>query len=345
MTFRKAFGRKSKAKAEPEAPAIAPIPLTPVDGEPDVDAFAAAVASQNWDAARATYAEIPAWWARARCISSVDLDDRTFAALGSWIDQTAGQDPLPYLIRGAGGVGWAWDARGSGWSDTVTQEGWALFFDRLRTADQDLHRAARLDLQDPNPWISLLPAAMGLQIPQAERDLRFEQAFRRDPSNLAAHLSYVQCVAGKWSGDDERMWRFAKDVHAGVPAGSPLRVVVASAFEELVFSNGRSEGEPPHDLAAAGQVVVEAIEMSVLHPDFAQHEWHQQSIALTKFLVTLIESPIEGAIPLGARLIPLLRNSPDREALGCINGPTDAHRWAILCNYFAHAAPPEALAA
>jgi len=326
--LRKALSRKPKSPP--------PISISPWEGDATVKKFADGVLAGDWETAHSIYSQMPTWSTRGLCVGEVTLDQTVFDTLTRRIDETGGQDALAYLIRGAGGVGWAWEARGSGWSDTVTPEGWQLFFDRLRTADQDLHRAGRLDAENPLPWVSLLPAAMGLQIPQAERELRFEQAFLRDPGNLAAHRSFVQCTAGKWSGDDEQMWQFAKDVHAGAPPGSPVHVVVANAYDELFYSEQRSEGESTTNWPEADQLLFSAVEKSVLHPDFSKNHWVERSGVITEFLATLIHMNAAEAREFGARIIPMLGNSPSRAALRCLGGDSDEHKWGRLCHHFGY---------
>ena len=54
-------------------------------------------------------------------------------------------EPLLLLLKGQSYVQMAWLARGGGYADTVTRDGWKLFQERLATAENALTNAWRLD--------------------------------------------------------------------------------------------------------------------------------------------------------------------------------------------------------
>ncbi len=317
------LNRKGQAETPPET----------VEEDPGFDrwyaqdtaeAFRDAFYGSDWVGLREHYTNLPTWQARGKAIGLIDFSGEP-VSLNKWIDATNRCDPLPLLIRGRAGVKWAWAARGGGWSDTVGEQGWIDFFDRLRTAEDDLHRAARFDPENPLPWVELLNTGRGLQVHKDEIELRFENLFRRDPANVRGHSNYVQAVAGKWSGDDERMWNFALDVHNHLPAGSPLRTVVAEAFIERYVL---PEIDQPSDVRA---IVAAAADQSIFHPDFAHHDPLDQSHALTWFCSAFSFLGDDGR---GARAVELTGNRPDSWGLIYMRGKTDRQRWDKLRSSF-----------
>ena len=74
--------------------------------------------------------------------------------LDAWC-AAAPESAYAHLVRGEHLIGFAWEARGSGWANTVSDEGWRLFAERLSLARAALERAAELD-----PTLSLVPAAL-----------------------------------------------------------------------------------------------------------------------------------------------------------------------------------------
>lgn len=214
-----------------------------------------------------------------RVLAVNELDDsRPIAGIDQWIAAGGANDPAAHAIKGAHAVAWAWAARGTGRAETVTPDGWVLYFDRLRAADRDLHAAIRLTPGDVYPWIPMINGGKGLQIPKAELRLRFENQFRRDASSLAGHKGYLQAIAGKWSGSDQQMWDFAIDAHRSVAAGSPLHCLVADAFVERFLLSGEA-GFAAEGIAA----VVAAAKASIFHPAFSQANPLEQEECLSSF--------------------------------------------------------------
>jgi hypothetical protein len=153
----------------------------------------------------------------------------------TWADEWVAARPdsaIPLLFRGSHGTHWAWQARGSGWANTVKQDAWAVFHSRLVAADEDLTRAAALDPQDPCPWEVSLPVVRGLSLGQVEGRRRFDEAHRRDPWNLFACVDMIQLTAKKWGGSHETMFEFARSVSAQAPEGSSVHRVIPLAHIE-----------------------------------------------------------------------------------------------------------------
>jgi hypothetical protein len=148
-------------------------------------------------------------------------------ALDAWC-QREPDGALPLLVRGAHGIGWAWDGRGAG-ADAASQ---ALFEHRLRGAERDLHRAAQLDPQDPTPHALLLTIARGLGQPADHAQSLFGAAVRRDPENVAAHLAMLAFVAKTGCGSHEQMFELARATRARVAPWSDLASVVVVAHVE-----------------------------------------------------------------------------------------------------------------
>jgi len=153
----------------------------------------------------------------------------------AWLDTWVGQEPeaaLPRLFRGRRGVAWAWDARGGGQVDTVKDDGWSRFFERLQGAEDDVTVATRLDPADAGPWVVLLTTTRGLQQGQGRLREVYAEAQRRWPWHQEAHRLMVQGLAAKWGGSNEAMFGFAREAHAHAPEGLGVHTVLAEAHIE-----------------------------------------------------------------------------------------------------------------
>ncbi len=140
--------------------------------------------------------------------------------------------PLCNLIKGRVGIHMAWQSRGYGTGDTVTDDRARLFFKHLQSAEQYLLRAAEQDPEDPTPWAFLQTVARGLQREHGLVKQWFHEAVRRDPTNQQAHYQHLLFVCEKWSGSHEEMYDFARDTVKNAPPGSTLMSILYLAFQE-----------------------------------------------------------------------------------------------------------------
>lgn len=172
-----------------------------------------------------------------------DWDDRNFYLLHladiegrpEWIDQWKAERPrsaVPLLFSGTHGIHWAWQARGSGRATTVKEDAWPVFHGRLVEGDRELAKAAGMDETDPTPYARSLPAAKGLSLGVAELRRRFTEVVRRHPWHQGSHASMVDALASKWSGSDELMFGFARDVMRKAPEGHGVHEAIALAHIE-----------------------------------------------------------------------------------------------------------------
>jgi TPR repeat protein len=136
-------------------------------------------------------------------------------------------------------IDWAWEARGSGYANTVSEEGWALFGRRLRRARADLERAATLDPTLAPAYARLITVGMGLSLEPAEGLVYFEKAVKADPTYIDAYTRQLTSMMPKWGGDEEAMWAFVKASQAAQPAEPALHVLTPEAHLE----RGRMAGD------------------------------------------------------------------------------------------------------
>jgi hypothetical protein len=186
-------------------------------------------------------------------------------ALDAWVEAEGDTSALPWTVRGFTGLTAAWAARGKGWTDTVTDEGWDGFFHWLPLAQADLQRAVEVDPTDPVPWTGLIRAARGLQLGQDEAEARHAGGAGHDLGFLDDEL--LQSLAGKWGGSRERSLAFARRVRDEAPPGSPRHRAVLIAHLEHLWGLDR-EGIIDYCLHSemAGEVR-DVAERTLAHPD------------------------------------------------------------------------------
>ena len=148
--------------------------------------------------------------------------------------------PIAWLALGAQRVFEAWDARGSGQSDTVADNAWDVFFEHLRAAEADLRRSIELH-DDGVAWGISLASGRGLQITTDELEARYERVLDANP-----HLSYacdqlLQGLCKKWGGSHEKMFECARGISGAIPDGDDRHRLIAIAHFEVLVELGDDE--------------------------------------------------------------------------------------------------------
>jgi hypothetical protein len=127
-------------------------------------------------------------------------------------------------------VGYAWQARGGGYADTVTEEGWELYGERIALAGARLAEAARLKQKCPY-WYEVMQnvaLAQGWDKSQA-REL-MEQAVASEPSYYHYYREYAYFLQPKWYGKKGEVEAFAEEIsdRVGGQEGEFLYFEIAS---------------------------------------------------------------------------------------------------------------------
>lgn len=125
--------------------------------------------------------------------------DGRLAALGVW----AMARPESITARVAWGdvmVAYAWKARGGGEVNTVSPDGWRLFFQRLGQAAEILKVARSLNEKCPEYWNVLMRAALGLQANRLQFDGIFDEATNAGPGYEAYYYRRAIYLLPRWYG-------------------------------------------------------------------------------------------------------------------------------------------------
>lgn len=100
-----------------------------------------------------------------------------------------------------------WNARGGGFGDTVTAEGWRRFKEHLEKAATHLVRAHELNPDAPEPATKMIDIAMAGYTTQDTR-YWFDRAVAAAWDWDQAYISYQHGLRPRWGGSFERMYDF-----------------------------------------------------------------------------------------------------------------------------------------
>lgn len=114
------------------------------------------------------------------------------------------------LALGDALIYYAWKARGSGYADTVTEDGWKVLNDRLIQAVKVLKEAGSLSEQCPRRWSLLMSAALGLGATKPQYQALFQNAISAEPGYTGYYFSMAYYLLPRWHGKPGEMEEFVK---------------------------------------------------------------------------------------------------------------------------------------
>lgn len=127
-------------------------------------------------------------------------------------DRAAASDsPNRWLIDMVGGtyhIKAGWDARGSGYAYTATDEGWKSFDKHLREAAVLLNRAWQANPTHPESAEEMISVAMGGHEEFGDERAWFERAVQAQFDYYPAYTSYLWSLRPRWGGSYARMYTF-----------------------------------------------------------------------------------------------------------------------------------------
>lgn len=134
---------------------------------------------------------------------------------GTWTEldeyfQTHPLDPwMRSMIAGRAGIVRAWNARGTGWGNTVTEEGWQGFRCELKKARGAFLNAAKLEPDRPHPYLQLITVEMGDGC-IGDRIEMFRRAIRLMPDYMKAYSTIAWALQPRWGGSHELLFQLAE---------------------------------------------------------------------------------------------------------------------------------------
>jgi hypothetical protein len=133
-----------------------------------------------------------------------------FELLNEW--RTAfPKSPTVRTALAAAYADYAWEARGSGYASTVTEEGWRLFRQRLKQAEQVIDDAEAESLYDPHLACVHLQVGKGSSWPARRHKQVFEQAIEREPCYPPYYFQRINWLLPRWNGAPGDSERFANE--------------------------------------------------------------------------------------------------------------------------------------
>ncbi len=133
------------------------------------------------------------------------------AKLQDWARQEP-ESPTPHIALANAYVNYAWKARGNGWANTVTPQGWQLLNQRLQLARQSLEQVAKSGSNDPEWYVAMQRVALGQGWTRAEVDNLVDAALNAEPGYFYFARAHANYLLPKWYGKPGETEQFAARV-------------------------------------------------------------------------------------------------------------------------------------
>lgn len=105
----------------------------------------------------------------------------------------------------------AWNARGSGYADSVTEKGWDTFARHLAEAERVLERSWDLDPTLESTAVEMMRVELGQGKGRNRMELWFSRAMKLNPANYEAARAKVWYLQPKWHGADGDAISFGRE--------------------------------------------------------------------------------------------------------------------------------------
>ena len=133
------------------------------------------------------------------------------AKLHSWIAADPGS-PTPRIALAQAYLTFAWKARGNGFANTVTPQGWALFGQRVQSARTTLEEAQSLSANCPEWYRAMQTVALAQGWPRQQVDALVQAATPRDPGYYYFARAEANYLLPKWYGKPGDTEKYAAQV-------------------------------------------------------------------------------------------------------------------------------------
>lgn len=144
-----------------------------------------------------------------------------------------------WLLKGEGYIQLAWAARGTGFANTVSEQGQKLFNERLAIAENALTNAWQLYPRDSRIADNMLEVELGQGEGRDRLELWFDRAMALNTNDYEACSSKLNYLQPKWYGSTVDMLQFGHECVTNMQWGGnvPLILLDAHHFISYMYTN------------------------------------------------------------------------------------------------------------
>jgi hypothetical protein len=144
-----------------------------------------------------------------------DLTDQSWEQhikhLKNWL-KARPDSPTPHIVLAGAWTELAWAARGSGYANTVTSDGWKKFTERIESASKLLEAAVDEKPADPEVYVNLITLAKARDWSREQTFAALEKGIKLDSECSSLYEQMAVYLEPQWHGRPGDVQRFAADM-------------------------------------------------------------------------------------------------------------------------------------
>lgn len=141
---------------------------------------------------------------------------------------------------------YGWKARGSGWANSVTDEGWRLFGERLKKAQAVMEKADSLPQTCPSLYREKLILARGNSWKRDQMEATFSKCIKLFPTYIPAYAYKYAYLMPRWGGEPgecETFFQESADKHGKGIEGDKFYARLIWSIHAFTYDSTFSETE------------------------------------------------------------------------------------------------------
>ena len=228
--------------------------------------------------------------------------------------------PTPQVALARAYLTFAWKARGNGYANSVTQQGWELFRQRVQSARSTLERTEKVSVDCPEWYRAMQTVALAQAWPREQVDALVQDALAHHPDYYYFAEAEANYLLPKWYGRPGETEAFAAQTadRVGGPEGDALYFQIAAhincckmtqapamdeariqkaflALEQLYGSTNRQRNEAAFLALRAGDRSTAQTLFSKIGNDWSEAVWRSKA----RFDASRTGQPLGGVEPVG----------------------------------------------
>jgi tetratricopeptide (TPR) repeat protein len=136
------------------------------------------------------------------------------------------------LTKGRAYLSYAWQARGTGYANTVTESGWKMMAERLSVAAEALESAWRLSPTDERICLEMMRVELGQGKGYEQLERWFQRGMKLNPASYDLCYAKLEYLRPRWYGSMQEMIDFGRECTMNTNWMSSVRLMLADAHYE-----------------------------------------------------------------------------------------------------------------
>ena len=181
-------------------------------------------------------------------LDAAQSDESTLKQVSMGLDKAFEEEdrnnPQADVLDGQFYISDAWNARGSGWANAVTQQGWQLFAERLSRANAILNGVYARTPQEPGVARSMMTVVLGAQLPRDQMELWFQRGQAVEGNLFGLYMAKRWYLLPRWYGSDAEVWNFGLECSSSSNWAAKIPILLAESITDRAGNDPTVYAQP-----------------------------------------------------------------------------------------------------